>query len=284
MPYLEEYCEQGFTVVPRVFGPADVSALADAFDEVNASGAMHPTTFRHGNVLYVVTPDPRLGPVLRFVQWPAYFNPVLARYRVDPRLLCVLEPLIGRDLKQLTNTINWKRPGTSAGGFAYHQDSRFRRPASAFRHPATSIVQTAIAIDAHRRDNGCMRICAGTHRRGDLRLGVTHSVYAAPCAESDLEAAGLDPAALVDIVLEPGDVVLWHPHTVHGSHPNTSTGDRRAYLNSYGIASDCDRGAWAFRDGVPCELGEPVLIQYEALFERPEPHYVEGPPHPFKPG
>jgi hypothetical protein len=283
MRYVEEYWEQGFAVVPGVFAAADVSALAAAFDAVYRSGARHPATFRHGNILYVVTRDPHLGPVVRFVQWPAYFNPVLARYRADPRLLRLLEPLIGRDLKQLTNTINWKRPGTSDGGFAYHQDSRFRRPASAFRNLGTSIVQSAIAIDPHRRDNGCMRICTGAHRRGDLRLGITHSVFGAPCRESDLEAAGLDPASLVDILLEPGDVVLWHPYAVHGSHPNASTDERRAYLNAYGIASQCDRGAWAFRDGLPCELGEPVLIQYDALFERPEPHYVEGPPHPYIP-
>ena len=283
MTYLEEFREQGFAVVRGVLGPDDVSALAAAFDEVYALGAVHPKTFRHGNVLYVVHPDAQRGPVLRFVQWPAYFNPVLARYRTDPRLLSLLEPLLGRDLKQLTNTINWKRPGLSDGGFSFHQDCRFRRPASAFRHLGTSMIQAGIAIDPHRRDNGCMRMSAGSHQRGDLRLGITHSVYTSPCVESELEAVGLDPATLVDIVLDPGDVVLWNPYTVHGSHPNTSANSRRAYLNAYGIASNCDRGAWAFRDGQPCELGAPVLIQYDDLLERPEPHYVDGPPHPFKP-
>lgn len=282
MRYLEEYRERGFTVVPSVFGPADVAALADAFDAVHAAGAMHPATFRHGNVLYAVEHDPRLGPVLRFVQWASYFNPVLARYRVDPRLLTLLEPLIGRDVKHLSNTMIWKKPG-GGGGFSYHQDARFRRPASAYRNIDTSIVQLAIAVDPQRPDNGCMEMVAGTHRSGDLCLGLTRGVYTSPCMESDLEAVGLDPAALVDIVIEPGDVLLWHPYTVHGSHPNTSTDDRRVYLNAYGVAADCDRGAWAFRDGVPCEIGEPVLIQYDDLFERPEPHYVEGPPNPFRP-
>lgn len=283
MRYLEQYRERGFAVVRRVFDRSDVAALSAAFDEVKAAGAVHRKTFRHGNVLYVVTEDSRFGPILRFVQWAAYFHPIIARYRVDPRILHLIEPLVGRDLKQITNSMIWKTPGAADGGFAYHQDSRFRRPPSAFRNVETSIVQTAIAIDAHRPENGAMRMCAGSHQRGELRLGVTQSVFDARCDESELETAGLDPAAVVDVVLEPGDVVLWHPYLVHGSHPNRSADERRAYLNAYVVAAHCDRGEWAFRDGEPCELGVPALIQYEELFERPEPHYVEGPPHPFRP-
>ena len=40
-------------------------------------------------------------------------------------------------------------------------------------------------------------------------------------------------------------------------------------------AADCDRGEWAFRDGKPCTLGEPVLVHYDALYKRPYPHFVE---------
>jgi ectoine hydroxylase-related dioxygenase (phytanoyl-CoA dioxygenase family) len=282
MRHLKEYRERGFAIVRGVFGSDDVAALSDAFDAVQSSAAVHQGTFRHGNVLYAYDRDPRLGPVLRFVQWASYFNRVVARYRVDPRIFGLIEPLIGRDVKHLINSMIWKQPG-SAGSFAYHQDARFRRPAIAYRNLATSMVQMAIAVDPQHPENGCMRMVAGTHRGGDLRLGITHGVYTSPCTDSDLEAVGLDLAEVVDIVLKPGDVVLWHPYTVHGSRPNTSTSERRAYLNGYGAARDCDRGPWAFRDGVACDIGDPVLIQYDDLFERPEPHYVEGPPHPVRP-
>ncbi len=281
MRHVEQYREHGFAVVRGVFDSADMAALSAAFDEVKAKGAVHPRTFRHGNVLYAVTDDTRLGPTLRFVQWASYFNAVAARYRIDRRMFRLIEPLLGRDLKQITNTMIWKTPGAAESGFAYHQDFRFRRPASAFRKLDVSIVQTAIAIDPHRPDNGAMRMCAGSHRRGDLHLGVTQSVYGSRCEETDLEAVGIDRAALVDIVLEPGDVTLWHPYTVHGSPPNASPADRRSYVNAYLAAAECDRGEWAFRDGHPCELGEPVLVQYDDLYQRPEPHYVDGAPHPF---
>jgi ectoine hydroxylase-related dioxygenase (phytanoyl-CoA dioxygenase family) len=280
--HVTDYHAQGFAIVRGVFGAADRRSLAAAFDAVRLQAARHRATFRHGNLLFVFSQDDLRGPVLRFVQWPSRVEPTLARYRTDARLLALLAPLIGRDLKQVTNSIIWKRPGVESTGFAYHQDCRFRRPASAFANLATAIVHCAIAVDPHDRRNGCMRMMPGSHRLGDLALGVDRGVYDSTCDERTLVDAGLDPAALVDIVLDAGDVVLWHPYTVHGSHPNRSRGDRRSYLNAYVRAEGCARGEWAFRDGEPCGLGAPQLVQYEALYQRPEAHYVDGPPHPFE--
>jgi hypothetical protein len=63
---------------------------------------------------------------------------------------------------------------------------------------------------------------------------------------------------------------------VHGSGTNRSNHKRRFYINGYVKASDCDRGEWAFRNGRPVPLGpRPVLVHYEDLHARPDPHYVE---------
>ena len=280
--YLDRYRDNGFAVVAGVFDTHAIGELRQAFDEIKAAGEQHPATFRHGNLLYVVSRDAHLGSILRLVQWPSYIHPVLARYRVDARMLALVEPLVGRTLKQTTNSMIWKTPDGAESSFAYHQDCRFRRPATAYRNLATSLVQTAIAVDAHCPENGCMRMYPGSHRRGELPLGVRESIYEAACDDAALLRIGLDPAALVDVCLDPGDVVMWNAYTVHGSHRNRSDGDRRLYINAYVVASDCDRGEWAFRDGVACALGAPALIQYEDLYVRPEPHYVDGPPHPFK--
>ena len=73
-------------------------------------------------------------------------------------------------------------------------------------------------------------------------------------SEADLATRGLDPAALVDLELDPGDVALWGLFTVHGSGVNRTGRDRRVYINGYVNAEDCDLGTWAFRDGRPCPL------------------------------
>jgi hypothetical protein len=69
--YLADYRRDGFAVVRRVFGPAEVAALAAAFDRQYAAGLAHPRDFRHGNLMVRVGPDPALGHVVRMVQWPS---------------------------------------------------------------------------------------------------------------------------------------------------------------------------------------------------------------------
>jgi ectoine hydroxylase-related dioxygenase (phytanoyl-CoA dioxygenase family) len=273
--HLEQYDEQGYAVVKGVFRPDEVRELAVAFERVYAEGLRHPASFRHQNVLFRIAQDPELGRIVRLVQWPAYFDEVLARYRIDRRMLEILAPLLGRDLKQIINQMHWKPPGARSVEFGYHQDIRFRRPREAYRAPAASYVQTGIAIDPHRRDNGAMTILPGSHKLGELAFEGAGRVMDRALSDDDLRALGIDPATKIDLVLEPGDVALWHLNLIHGSGPNTSTMDRRFYLNGYVIAENCDRGEWAFRGGEPCPLGTPQLVHYEDLHARPEPHYVE---------
>ena len=40
--------------------------------------------------------------------------------------------------------------------------------------------------------------------------------------EDALRRAGLDPADLTDVLLEPGDVAFWSPFLIHGSGRNRS--------------------------------------------------------------
>ncbi len=257
-----------------VFADREIAAIGAAFDRHWARGTALGASFRHGNLLYRLGEDPALGTLLRMVQWPSYEDADLARIRTDARLFALIEPLLGSDIKQIINQLHWKRPG-AAGEFAFHQDVRFRRPREAYRNLARSYVQTGIAIDRHDRASGAMRVYPASHLIGEVDLAIAGSVMDGTLAGESLRHAGLDPARLVDLELAPGDVALWHPCTIHGSGPNISTHDRRFYLNSYVRAADCDRGEWAFRDGKPCGLGAPVLVHYEALHERPDPHFVD---------
>lgn len=273
--HVEHYRRLGYAVVRGVFGAQDVRALAATFDRVYRRGLAYPRSYRDGNVLFRIAEDPALGRIVRFVQWPSYFDEILARYRTDPRLLAIVAPLIGRDLKQIINQMHWKPPGAERIEFGYHQDIHFRRPAQAYRDPETSYVQTMIAVDPHGPENGAVRVYPGSHAMGALSFPERGPIMDADLSEADLRALGLDPGKLVDLALAPGDVALWHLNTIHGSGPNTSAVDRRAYINGYVTAANCDRGEWAFRNGKPCPLGEPVLVHYEELHTRPEPHYVD---------
>jgi ectoine hydroxylase-related dioxygenase (phytanoyl-CoA dioxygenase family) len=280
MDYKTHLWEHGYAVLRSAYSAADVAAIAEEMDRLKAEALRHDASYRDRNLVYVIRRHPILGRHLRFIHWAAYISPVLARYRIDLRQLALLEPLIGNNLKQIANQVTWKTPETEDTIFGFHQDARFRRPVNAFRELATSYIQTLLAIDPHRVENGCLKIYPGSHKHGILELPVDRSVMDMESENVALKRCGLEPDRVVNILLDPGDVVLWVPHTVHGSGPNRSQMDRRCYVNGYVIAANCDRGEWAFRHGVPCELGEPVLVQYDDLYTRPEPHYIEGPLYP----
>ncbi|MEM7025024.1 MAG: phytanoyl-CoA dioxygenase family protein [Pseudomonadota bacterium] len=272
--YLEHYREHGYAVVKGVFDRREIAEIAEAFDRTYARGLGYGASFRHQNTLFRLGEDPNLGRIVRMVQWPSYVDAVLARYRNDPRMLEILAPLLGNDLKQIINQMHWKPPGACAVEWGYHQDIRFRRPREAYRSPAASYIQTGIAIDPHSARNGAMTVLPGSHRLGELS-SVAGRVMDRSLSDGDLVDLGLNPDDVIALDLDPGDVAFWHLHTIHGSGPNETKIDRRFYLNGYVVAENCDRGEWAFRNGAPCPLGEPVLVHYEQLFERPEPHYVD---------
>jgi hypothetical protein len=273
--YVARFRRDGYAVLRGIFTPEEVAEIGTAIDQIHAEGVRHGRSFRHGNLFYNVMPE-REGapPLVRMVQWPSYHQPLLDRVRRDPRLAAMLAPLIGRDVKQIINQLHWKAPN-GMGDFAWHQDSRFRKPDECYRNLATSYVQTGLAIDPHTPESGCMRFLPRTHEAGELDLDISTEVLGNAMADDALLAAGLSPDDAIDLVLQPGDLALWNPYLVHGSGTNRSNHQRRLYINGYVRAEDCDRGEWAFRGGEPVPLGsEPALVHYEELRERGEPHYV----------
>lgn len=268
-----EYRERGYAIVRGVFSSDEVAVIGTAMDAVYAKGVAYGRSFRHGNLFYAVRQRPDGSPHVAMAQWPSYQDAVLDAVRLHRRWLGLLEPLIGRDVKQIINQLHWKLPDRS-GDFAWHQDAKSRRPAEAYRNLASSYVQTAVAIDPHNSGSGGMRFIPGSHKGGMLQLDTAASLGRSP-EDAALERVGLSPGDAVDLILDPGDVALWSPYLVHASGTNSAAHLRRLYINGYVRAEDCDRGEWAFRDGVPVALGpEPALVHYEQLRERPEPHFV----------
>ncbi len=274
--YVSQFHNEGYAVIRGVFNAAEVAELAQAFDRIHARAMALGRSWRDRNIFFRMAEDKALGPILRYAQWVAWLDGTLESIRRDPRILAILEPLVGRDLKQIINQLHWKPPGAVMADFGFHQDSRSRQPRDAYRNLANSYVQTGIAVDPHTAENGAMVLCPGSHRLGELPFDPAVHAMDAVLDIADLSKFGADPDNIVILQMAPGDLALWHVHTLHGSGPNRSAVDRRLYINGYVIADSCDRGEWAFRRGVPCPLeGDPVLVHYEDLYSKPGPMYVD---------
>jgi ectoine hydroxylase-related dioxygenase (phytanoyl-CoA dioxygenase family) len=61
--------------------------------------------------------------------------------------------------------------------------------------------------------------------------------------------------------MEPGDVAIWNPFTVHGSLPNRSVHVRRVYINGFAQTRNCDHGIEVLRGGetLPLRWGPETL-------------------------
>lgn len=279
--HVDHYWEHGYAVVRGLFSRHEMAELQAESRRIYALGMQHHATWRHKNQLYEILPEAYAGQ--RYVlqaHWMSWVSPLFERVRRDPRVLAVMEPLLGADIKQVAQQIHWKPPGaTQRSGYRFHQDLRFRERKDAFTDLMTSYINTGLAIDAATTENGCLQIFPDSHKLGYLGLSDDGPIMKGSTQRGELEQSGLDPAKVVNIELEPGDLALWGLLSVHGSNQNHSQHDRAFLIQSYVRASttDANRGEWAFRDGQSTPLGaEPQLCKYEQLYEKPGPFYSEN--------
>lgn len=271
------FAQDGYAIVRGFWPQPELASLSQTVEAVRAAALAQGRSFRHGNLFYRVEAGAGT-PHVAMAQWACWHVPALDAFRSHPRFLALLGPLLGPDLKQIIHQIHWKRRdegGAGGGGdYAWHQDSRSRRPAEAYRNLGTSYVQTGLALDPHTLESGCLRVVPGSHLAGELDLKRDETVLGRAADDRDLALAGFDAADARPLLLEPGDLAIWSPYLLHASGTNRSSHHRRLFINGYVRAGDCDRGEWAFRAGRPVPLPPgPSLVHYEGLFDRPEPHY-----------
>jgi ectoine hydroxylase-related dioxygenase (phytanoyl-CoA dioxygenase family) len=280
MRYVTELREQGYAVIRRFLDESEVVALRREVDKVYAEGMKHHTSYRDHNLLFDVLNDPAVKQrVVLQAHWFSWINAKLEAFRRSEKFFALLAPLLGPDMKQITNQIHWKHPGGKYTFYRYHQDFRFRKRPDLMSNLDRSYVTTGLAVNRQGARNGGLKVLANSHKRGYLGLAedAPYIMVGSLDQDEELRRAGLDPAAAVQLEMEPGDLAIWTLFTVHGSAPNTSRDERILMLNSYVRAEDTpQRGEWAFRDGRSIPLGEqPEICRYEQLHERPGPFYID---------
>jgi ectoine hydroxylase-related dioxygenase (phytanoyl-CoA dioxygenase family) len=183
------------------------------------------------------------------------------RFMLHPRVLDVVQALIGPDVLALQTMLFVKRPGSEGQG--YHQDSFH-----IITQPDT-LIGAWIALDRADEENGCVWITRGSQNEpvypdadeskghgGDVLLADIPSVSGADDpdeARNDLAAvARRYPGGEVPAVLDPGDVVFFGGHVLHRSHANRSRDRcRRSFVAHY-----CNARSYVPWDDDPLEAGE----------------------------
>lgn len=262
------YRRDGYVVIRGLVPPADIQELKDHTEDLMQGRVpqQHPDTPEPDRL---PLPAAHLSP-LEKAQFVARIHmlhrqvPLHERYMLHPRVLDVLETLIGPDVLALQTMLFLKPPGSPGQG--WHQDT-FYIPT----HPDT-LCGAWIAIDACDEYNGAMWMAAGSHVEpvyppkaehwyGDRQVPGVPEV--AGVSNNDEALNELSPIAArypqLLVPANPGDVVFFHGHVLHRSKTNVTTDCfRRSFVGHYCNARSFTQ--WGAITGPDAPLQDPVTL------------------------
>lgn len=244
--------DQGFLVVKGLVPPDDVADLAQHVDDLIygrcAVPGLEPPP-RGASVAEIERRYLRIHMLHRVLE-------IHERFLLHPRVLDVLEALIGPDVMAMQSMLFIKPPGGAGQGF--HQDSYY------IPTLPDTLCGAWLAIDRADEENGCLWFSVGSqnepiypttdHRgrnHGDalVDLEAVENVSHTDEAVNTLSRIARKYAEReVSVVAEPGDVVFFAGHIIHRSHRNRSADRfRRSFVGHYANARSYTR--WGSRTG-----------------------------------
>lgn len=221
------YENNGYLVFPKLVPPQTLNRCSDRFDRIVAgkesSGGM------------IVMYDARDRKSVNKIQ-DINFDDVMREYIENKELLDIVECFTGPNIMAVHSMLIAKPPDIGYGTTRHppHQDLYY----FPFR-PADKIVAAWTAIEKCTPDNGCLFVAPGSHTSPLL----PHS-YPPGAEEGSVNKFyhgihdALPNVKWVNLEMDPGDTVFFHPLLIHGSGINKSTGTRKAISCHY-ASSDC---------------------------------------------
>ena len=155
--------------------------------------------------------------------------PVFREFCRAPALLDLVEDLLGPDLDCFLSQFIYKHP--TALGQPWHQDSFY------FPFDRGPQVGVWLAVTEAVRDNGPLWVLPGSHREP------VHSVVADRRENANLsyvEIVDHDMSEAVPVLMQPGDLLVFHSHLMHKSTDNASDRMRAAMVYHYAQAGTVD--------------------------------------------
>lgn len=244
--------EQGYLVVRNLVPQDDIREMNEHMDRILAGREYFPDVPPPPEDW---DPDQKIKYYLR-VHMLHRVLPIHERFLLHPRVLDVLEALIGPDVLALQSMLFFKQPGQPGQG--YHQDSYY---ISTF--PDT-LCGAWLALEKVDEENGCLWMTTGSQNEpvypdndgqtpnGQRDLKDLEPIYGASNSNENMNGltrvARKYPGKEVKAEVEAGDVVFFGGHILHRSHQNRSaTRSRRAFVGHY-----CNARSW-----VPWNHGAP---------------------------
>lgn len=138
----------------------------------------------------------------------------------DPRLLDILEAVIGPNIEFISDKVVFKNAATDYAS-PWHQDWPY--------WGGCHKVSVWVALDDATLENGTLRVIPGTHKTALQH----HDPGEAVAFSNRVGAEEINESAAVTATLEAGGAVFFHDLAVHGSHASTTRRDRWVWIPTY---------------------------------------------------
>jgi hypothetical protein len=237
----EQFESDGYVLVKGLFSPAEAEVILAHFMEVHRSTG----EYCEGGV------DPTSDDPLR--RFPRMMNPhtgdaVARDYFLDSRIRQVLNDITGADPYAVQTMVYFKPAGSR--GQALHQDQRYLHV-----RPGTCVAAW-MALDRCDPDNGGLRVVPGSHTypilcpiKSDTGVSFTHETVPVP-----------EGKEVVNVIMDPGDVLFFHGNLIHGSDPNRTTDRFRRIIVGHSAVAEMEViGRW-YNDALTMD-GQPIQLE-----------------------
>jgi phytanoyl-CoA hydroxylase len=232
------YRDNGYLVVEEVLDRATLaavrSAVAGILDGAHGIAAHTP--------VYDLEPSHRPeAPRVRRIKTPHAHFPFFSELARYPRMLEILQALLGPGVRLHGSKINMKAPRYGSP-VEWHQDWAF------YPHTNDDLLAVGVMLDDCTVENGAMLVLPGSHK------GPTHDHHADGyfCGAIDPARVQLDWDAAVPVTGRAGGMSFHHVRMVHGSAQNLSEKPRALLLYEFAAAD-----AWPL-------MGVPDLAAFDA--------------------
>ncbi|MGE4607127.1 MAG: phytanoyl-CoA dioxygenase family protein, partial [Myxococcota bacterium] len=194
-------------------------------------------------------------------------EPVFRRFIESEPVLDWAVPMLGPDLDCFLSQFIFKNPG--AMGQPWHQDSHY------FRFDRTPQVGIWVAVTQATLENGCLHVLPGSHTepRHD------HVMDSRPGANLGyLEIVDHDMSESVPVLMQAGDLLVFHSHLMHRSLDNESGGVRAAMVYHLAEAGTVDQSSSpaGINDWMPVRRRVSTRIEIDAPLERVSEVLLDG--------
>lgn len=216
---VDNFNDNGFIIIRGLYTDEEVQIIKNLRDDSEKKAQEKGESFRVDRAFYDVEKVKEVtngkSVTLRKIQEVFTSEPDFRKVSSSEKVLDIVQDLIGKTIYYHSSKLMCKNPGGRRK--PWHQDYAYWSDMN-----NTNQVTVWAAIDPATKENGCIQVIPGSHKRGliDHYNGEDFMI----------KEDNIENEEIVLAVMEPGDILFFNVLALHASDPNYSDKPRLATI------------------------------------------------------